>query len=73
MDIFEKWKVDIVRSLPIIRKGNRYIIVTMDYFLRQLEAKPLKAANVNTYFYMRKSFANLEHRGFYKVTEELIL
>jgi len=33
-DIFERWKVDIVGFLPIIREGNRYIIVAMDYFSR---------------------------------------
>ncbi len=31
-DIFERWKVNIVRSLLIMREGNRYIVVAMDYF-----------------------------------------
>src|SRR6266498_4911942 len=47
-DIFEMWEVDIVRSLPITREGNRYIIVVMDYFSRWPEARPLKAANADT-------------------------
>src|SRR6266545_3138992 len=47
-DIFERWGVDIVRSLPITREGNRYIIVAMDYFSRWPEARSLKAANANT-------------------------
>ncbi len=34
MDIFERWEVDIVESLSIIREKNRYIIVVMNYFLR---------------------------------------
>ncbi len=47
-DIFEKWGVDIVGPLPIIREGNRYIVVAMDYFLRWPEARPLRAANADT-------------------------
>src|SRR6266542_3269047 len=47
-DIFERWGVDIVGSLPITREGNRYIVVAMDYFSRWPEARPLKTANVNT-------------------------
>ncbi len=33
-DIFERWGVDIVRSLLITREENRYIVVAMDYFSR---------------------------------------
>src|SRR6266540_316050 len=47
-DIFERWGVDIVGSLPITRKRNRYIVVAMDYFSRWPEARPLKAANADT-------------------------
>ncbi len=47
-DIFERWGVDIVGPLPITREENRYIIVVIDYFLRWLEAKLLKVANVDT-------------------------
>src|SRR6266542_4310813 len=47
-DIFERWRVDIIRPLPITREGNRYIVVAMDYFSRWLEARPLKAANADT-------------------------
>src|SRR6266498_3887309 len=47
-DIFKRWGVDIVGSLPITREGNRYIVVAMDYFSRWPEARPLKAANVDT-------------------------
>ena len=47
-DIFEKQRVDIVGSLPITKEGNRYIVVTMDYFSRWSEARPLKAANADT-------------------------
>src|SRR6266536_3910874 len=46
-DIFERWGVDIVRSLPITREGNRYIVVIIDYFSRWPEAKPLKTANAD--------------------------
>ncbi len=47
-DIFERWGIDIVGFLLITRKGNRYIVVAMDYFSRWLEARLLKAANVET-------------------------
>ena len=47
-DIFERWGVDIVEPLPITREGNRYIVVAMDYFSRQPEARPLKTANADT-------------------------
>src|SRR6266540_2027830 len=47
-DIFKRWGVDIVRSLPITREENRYIVVVIDYFSRWPEARPLKAANANT-------------------------
>src|SRR6266511_368813 len=47
-DIFERWGVDIVGSLPIIREGNKYIVVAMDYFSRLSEARSLKAANADT-------------------------
>ncbi len=45
-DIFERWEVNIIRSLPIIRERNRYIVVVIDYFSRWLKAKPLKVVNV---------------------------
>src|SRR6266542_1892110 len=44
-DIFERWGIDIIGPLPIIREGNRYIVVAIDYFSRWSEARPLKAAN----------------------------
>ncbi len=47
-DIFERWGVDIVESLPIIREENRYIVVAMDYFSRWSEARSLKVANSDT-------------------------
>src|SRR6266540_5120625 len=48
IDIFERWGIDIVGPLPLTRKGNRYIVVAMDYFSRWPEVRPLKAANVET-------------------------
>src|SRR6266540_7076848 len=46
-DIFERWRVDIVGPLPIIREGNRYIVVAIDYFSRWPEARLLKTANAD--------------------------
>ena len=34
MDIFERWGINIVRPLPQMKDGYRYIVVTMDYFSR---------------------------------------
>ena len=48
MNIFERWEIDIVRLLLIIKEENRYIVVAMDYFSRWPEARPLKIANVDT-------------------------
>ncbi len=47
-DIFEKWKIDIIRLLPITREGNRYIVITMDYFTRWSKVRAIKAANAET-------------------------
>ena len=47
-DIFERWGINIIGLLPITRERNRYIIVTMDYFIRWLEIRTIKAANVET-------------------------
>src|SRR6266508_3919878 len=47
-DIFERWGIDIVGPLPIIREGNRYIVVAMNYFSRWPEVRPLKMANADT-------------------------
>src|SRR3990170_5734836 len=48
VDVFERWGIDIVGPLPITERGNRYIVVAMDYFTRWPEAKPLKSANAET-------------------------
>ncbi len=45
MDIFERWGIDIVGPLPVTERGNKYIVVAMDYFSRWPEAKALKSAN----------------------------
>ena len=47
-DIFERWKIDIVRSLPITREENRYIVIAIDYFTRWLKARAIKATNAET-------------------------
>ena len=43
--LFDRWGVDIVGPLPVSERGNRYIIVAVDYFSRWSEAKPLKEVN----------------------------
>ena len=39
---FHQIGIDIKGPLPITTKGNRYLIVVMDYLTKWLEAKPLK-------------------------------
>jgi transposase InsO family protein len=54
MDLFQRWEIDIVGPLLTTEDGNRYIIITVDYFSRWPEAKPLKQANtisVATFIY----------------------
>jgi len=46
MDIFERWRIDIVGPLPQTEDGYRYIVVAMDYyFSRWPKAWPLTHAN----------------------------
>jgi Integrase zinc binding domain len=33
-DLFYRWGIDIVGPLPVTERGNRYIVVAMDYFSR---------------------------------------
>src|SRR6266498_1014073 len=47
-DIFERWGINIVKSLSITREGNRYIVIAIDYFTRWSEAKVIKVANMET-------------------------
>jgi len=47
-DIFERWGIDIVGPLPVTERGNKYIVVAMDYFTRWPEAIALKSANAIT-------------------------
>ena len=54
MDLFQRWRIDIVGPLPITEDGNRYIVVAIDYFSRWSEARPLRHANaisVATFIY----------------------
>ena len=45
VDLFDRWGIDIVGPLPVTERGNKYIIVAVEYFSRWPEARPLKAAN----------------------------
>ena len=48
MDIFERWGIDIVGPLSGTPRGNKYIVIAMDYFSRWSEAKALKSANAES-------------------------
>src|ERR1044072_95584 len=51
---FERIGIDIVGPLTVTERGNRYIIVAMNYFTRWPEARALKEANaltVSTFIY----------------------
>src|SRR6266540_7074222 len=43
--LFDRWRVDVVRLLLIIPKGNRYIIVAVEYLSKWQEAKAVTEAN----------------------------
>src|SRR6266498_4144605 len=43
--LFDRWEVDVVRPLPIIPKGNQYIIVAVEYLSKWQEAKVVSEAN----------------------------
>ncbi len=45
---FQRIGIDIVGSLTIIKKGNRYIITAMDYFTKWLIAKAIKEITAKT-------------------------
>ncbi len=47
-DIFEKYDIDIVELLPIIKEKNWYIVIIIDYFFRYLEARVIKVVNAKT-------------------------
>ena len=41
-DVFEKWGIDAVGPLPIISRGKSYILTTVDYLSRWVEARAVK-------------------------------
>jgi len=43
--LFDRWGVDVVGPLPIMLKGNRYIIVAVEYLSKWQEAKAVSEAN----------------------------
>src|SRR6266540_7166719 len=43
--LFDRWEVDVVGPLPITPKGNRYIIVAVEYLFKWQEAKAVSEAN----------------------------
>jgi len=45
---FQRIGIDIVRSLTITKKGNRYIVTAMDYFTKWLIVKAIKEAIAKT-------------------------
>src|SRR6266496_4338587 len=45
---FQRIGIDIVGSLMITKKGNRYIVTAMDYFTKWLIVKAIKEATAKT-------------------------
>jgi hypothetical protein len=37
----QRWGMDLVRPLPTAQVGNKFVVVTIEYFTRWIEAKPL--------------------------------
>ena len=48
-DLFYRIRINIVRPLPRIQNGNRYIITAMDYMTKWSEARALSEANVRQF------------------------
>ncbi len=45
---FQRIGIDIIGLLTITKKGNRYIVIAMDYFIKWLIAKVIKEATAKT-------------------------
>ena len=45
---FQRIGIDIVGSLTITKKGNRYIVIAMDYFIKWPIAKAIKEITAKT-------------------------
>ncbi len=45
---FYQWEIDIVRSLTETLRGNKYIVVAIDYFTKYPEARALTNANAKS-------------------------
>jgi len=41
---FEKWGIDLMGPLPMIRRGHRFFIVAIDYFTKFAEVRALKSS-----------------------------
>ena len=48
IDLFQRWKINIVGSLLITEDRNYYMIVAVDYFSKWLEARPLRYVNTTS-------------------------
>jgi hypothetical protein len=40
---FEKWGIDLIGPLPMIRKGHRFVVVAIDYLTKFVEVRALKS------------------------------
>src|SRR6266542_4178868 len=47
-ELFYQWEIDIVRPLIETSRGNKYIVVAIDYFTKYPEARALTNANVKS-------------------------
>ena len=54
--LFARWSVDLAGPLPLTRRGNRFIMVMIDGFSKQIEVVPLpdKSAASTTYAFVRE-------------------
>ena len=48
MDLFQRWRINIVGPLPTIENKNRYIIIAVYYFSRWPEARSLRYINTTS-------------------------
>ena len=48
MDLFQRWRIDIVELLSTTEDENYYIIIVVDYFSRWPKARVIRQTNATT-------------------------
>lgn len=55
--LFARWEMDILEPFPKASQGLKYLITTVDYFTKWLEAEPLsKITEVIILYFFKKNY-----------------